>query len=154
GVTRRYLCLAYGTIKASSGVIDKPIGRDAHSRLRMAVALEGRGKRAVTRFRVLEMFRGVTFLECRLETGRTHQIRVHLASMGHPLLGDQTYGGRIARRASGPIPEDLIESLGGVALHPTELVFSHPVTGGGPALRSPLPPSIEGGLSHLRQASG
>jgi 23S rRNA pseudouridine1911/1915/1917 synthase len=153
-VTRRYLCIAHGTIKASSGVIDKPIGRDEHSRVRMAVAREGRGKRAVTRFRVLETFRGFTFLECRLETGRTHQIRVHLASMGHPLMGDQTYGGRVDRRASVRMAEDLIESLDGVALHAAELVFTHPVTGERLTLVSPLPHRIEGILSHLRRTSG
>jgi 23S rRNA pseudouridine1911/1915/1917 synthase len=152
--TRRYVCLAHGAIKASSGVIDKPIGRDEHSRVRMAVAREGRGKRAVTRFRVLERFRGVTFLECRLETGRTHQIRVHLASLGHPLLGDQTYGGRLERPESGPVPPDLIASLDGVALHAAGLAFTHPVTGDRLEFVSPLPHRIESILSHLRSTSG
>ncbi len=152
-VTRRYVCLAHGAIKASSGVVDKPIGRDERSRVRMAVAREGRGKRAVTRFRVLERFRGVTFLECRLETGRTHQIRVHLASLGHPLLGDRTYGGRSERSEPGPVTLDLIASLDGVALHAAGLGFTHPATGERLELVSPLPHRIERILSHLRGTS-
>src|SRR5262245_38116276 len=117
------------------------------SRVRMAVARPGTGKRAVTRFRVLERLGGFTYLECRLETGRTHQIRVHLASFGHPIVGDLTYG---RRKASDTIPVKLIEGLGGVALHAAGLSFVHPASGEHVELSSPLPNRIEAILSHLR----
>lgn len=153
-VTRRYVCLVHGVVTPTSGVIDRPIGRDERSRVRMAVTREGRGKRAVTRFRVLERFADVTFLECRLETGRTHQIRVHLASLGHPLLGDRTYGTQRETRATDPVLADLIVGLDGVALHAAGLAFAHPVTGEGLELVSPLPNRLERILSHLRRRSG
>ena len=152
-VTRRYVCLVHGVVAPPSGVIDKPIGRDERSRVRMAVAREGRGKRAVTRFRVLERFPDVTYLECRLETGRTHQIRVHLASLGHPLLGDETYGERRKTWAMDPVLTDLIAGLEGVALHAAGLGFAHPVTGERIELVSPLPYRLERILSHLRSRS-
>jgi 23S rRNA pseudouridine1911/1915/1917 synthase len=149
-VSRRYLCLAYGVIRREDGVIDAPLTRDSKSRVRMAVARAGTGRRALTRFHVLERFRTSTFLECRLETGRTHQIRVHLASMGHPLLGDETYGGR--RAPSGEaLPEELMRGLEGVALHAAGLSFLHPVTGELVELASPLPNRIVRILSHLRR---
>ena len=152
-VTRRYVGLVHGVLRPASGIIDKPIGRDARSRVRMAVVPAGRGKRAVTRFRVLERFPDVTFLECRLETGRTHQIRVHLTSLGYSLLGDQTYGGRRETRAPDPVLGDLIAGLDGVALHAAELAFTHPVTGQRLELVSHLPDRLERILSHLRTRS-
>ena len=147
-VSRRYVGLVHEAIALDEGMIDAPIARDPRSRVRMAVARAGTGKRAVTRFRVLERFPGYTYLECRLETGRTHQIRVHLASLGHPLVGDATYGSRRARRADS-LPTDLVEGLGGVALHAAGLTFLHPVTGETIDLSSPLPNRIARLLCHL-----
>jgi 23S rRNA pseudouridine1911/1915/1917 synthase len=153
-VSRRYLCLAQGGVRRAHGVIDTAIGRDPRSRVRMAVLKDGKGKRAITRFRVLERFGtgtgAVSFLECRLETGRTHQIRVHLASIGHPLLGDDTYRARRAAPSGDPVLTGLIHELGGVALHAAGLAFTHPVTGAPLEFSCPLPDRMARILSHLR----
>ena len=142
-VTRRYRAVVHGRVKAADGVVDAPIGRHPRDRVRMAVV--PRGKRAVTRYRVLERFSHFSDLDVRLETGRTHQIRVHMASLGHPVAGDPLYGGRAARA---PLPA----SLEGLALHAAELAFVHPVTESRLQFASPLPPRIERLLSQLRDA--
>ncbi len=149
-VSRRYLCLVHGRVKRDAGTIDAPIGRDPRSRVRMAVVTGGKGRRSITRFRVLERFPGASYVECRLETGRTHQIRVHLASLGHPLLGDETYGRRRVSTAGGPVPAALLEGLGGVALHAAGLAFIHPASGEPVALESPLPGRMARLLDALR----
>jgi 23S rRNA pseudouridine1911/1915/1917 synthase len=144
-VARRYLVLVHGRVTGTQGVVDRPIGRHPHDRLRMAVRSEGRGKRAVTRWRVLERFSDFTLLEATLETGRTHQIRVHLASLGHPVAGDRVYGSRRGRGLR-PLPVP----LEGHALHAAALAFTHPVTGQRLELAVPCPARIERLLSHLR----
>ncbi len=149
-VTRRYLVLVHGELQKSEGVIDAPIGRHPRQRIRMAVLPPGRGKPAVTRFRVLERFKGFTFLEAQLETGRTHQIRVHLTWLGHPVVGDTTYRRRSTPHITDPALAALVEGLDGVALHAASLAFTHPTTGASLAFTSPLPNRIERLLSHLR----
>jgi 23S rRNA pseudouridine1911/1915/1917 synthase len=152
-VSRRYLALVHGLVRQPEGIVDAPIGRDPRHRTRMAVLQAGKGRRAVTRFRVLERFKGYTFVEALLETGRTHQIRVHLSSLGHPLVGDEAYGRRPKERTD-PVLASLIAGLEGVALHAGGLAFAHPVTGANLEFTSPLPNRIERILSHLRISSG
>ena len=115
-VTRRYRAVVFGRLRDDSGRIDAPIGRDPKNRLRMAVVPGG--KNAVTNYRVLTYMNGFTEIEARLETGRTHQIRVHMTSIGHPLLGDTVYG-----------PAKQPYKLNGQMLHAGILGFVHPVTG-------------------------
>jgi 23S rRNA pseudouridine1911/1915/1917 synthase len=140
-VTREYLAVVHGRLARAEGRVDAPIGRDPHHRQRMAIRPAGQGRRAVTRFRVVERFGDFSLLECRLETGRTHQIRVHLASLGHPVVGDVAYG-----RGQPRPPVD----LDGVALHAARLAFVHPVTQERLEFSAQLPPRIERLLSHLR----
>ncbi len=144
-VRRTYLAVVHGRVGPDAGVVDKPIGRHPHDRVKMAVRPAGRGKRAVTRFRVLERFPDFTLVEARLETGRTHQIRVHLASLGHPVAGDDVYGGGRRRRPL-PVP------VGGLALHAAALAFLHPATGRLREFTAPLPARLERLLSHLRNS--
>jgi 23S rRNA pseudouridine1911/1915/1917 synthase len=121
---RTYLALARGEVK-SSGTIDAPVGRDPRSRTRMAVVHSG--KPAITHYKVRKSFPRHTLLECQLESGRTHQIRVHLASIGHPVEGDPVYAGRV----EGLLPRQ--------ALHAWKLAFSHPASGKPARFESPLP---------------
>ena len=115
--TREYLAICYGNIKEDERTVDAPIGRHKTDRKRMCVTQEN-SKPAVTHIRVLERYDGFTYILCRLETGRTHQIRVHLAHIGHPIAGDDVYG-----------PSKVIAALQGQCLHAYKLGFVHPVTG-------------------------
>ncbi|MCL6515400.1 RluA family pseudouridine synthase [Alicyclobacillus sp.] len=133
---RVYLAIAHGRLTHDRGRIDAPVGRDPKNRQRMAVT-EG-GKPAVTHFEVVERFDAHTYLRLRLETGRTHQIRVHLAYIGHPLAGDPVYGPRHT------LPID------GQALHAHTLGFAHPATGRWLSFQSPLPDDMERLLRGLR----
>jgi 23S rRNA pseudouridine1911/1915/1917 synthase len=149
-VEKRYVALVHGTVRSERGTIDRPIGRDPRDRKRMSVR-GSRGRTAVTRFTVRERLPGATLLDVAPETGRTHQIRVHLASVGHPLVGDAVYGGR-RRRAAG----DVTEILGACprhALHAARLVVAHPATGKPLVLEAPLPADLRGVLEALRKTA-
>lgn len=126
-LNRSYRAIVHGVMEEDEGVIDAPIGRDERDRKRMAVNRKN-GKEAVTHYRVLERFREYTYIECRLETGRTHQIRVHMTSIGHPLLGDEVYGQR-----KSPF------HLEGQTLHAYTLGFVHPGTREYTEVTAPLP---------------
>ena len=138
-ITRRYQAIVHGALKDDEGVIDEPIGRSPKDRKKMAVNYQN-GKRAVTHYRVLQRFQGYTYIECVLETGRTHQIRVHMASIGHPLLGDEVYSNR-----KSPF------KLQGQTLHAKTLGFIHPTTGEYLEIDAPLPEYFEHLLAVLTQ---
>ena len=126
-VTRRYQAVVHGNIGEDEGTVDAPVGRHPVDRKKMSVN-EKNGRRAVTHYRVQKRFGRFTFIECRLETGRTHQIRVHMASIGHPLLGDTVYG-----------PARCPFKLQGQTLHAGILGFIHPRTGRYMEFEAPLP---------------
>ncbi len=139
-VTRRYKAIVHGIIPHDKGTIDAPIGRDENDRQSMTVT-EKNSKDAVTHFQVLERFKDFTFVECQLETGRTHQIRVHMKYIGYPLAGDPKYG-----------PKKTIE-LEGQALHAGVLGFDHPRTGQYLEFEAPIPVEFEEVLDMLRKRS-
>ena len=138
-IKRRYRAIVAGVIKENEGTIEGPIGRHPVDRNKMAINYKN-GKEAVTHYRVLERFPNATYVECRLETGRTHQIRVHMTSIGHPLLGDEVYG-------SGKNPYH----LQGQTLHAMNLGCVHPSTGEYMEFTAPLPEYFEKLLEKLRK---
>jgi 23S rRNA pseudouridine1911/1915/1917 synthase len=142
-VKRQYLALAHGRV-ARDGLVDAPIGRHPVQRTKMAVVASGRAAR--THYRVLERFARATLLECALETGRTHQIRVHMAELGHPLVGDPVYGPR--RRAQG-----VLADFPRQALHAWRLALVHPATGAEQAWEAPLPEDFAELLESLRKTA-
>lgn len=137
-LARTYECLASGNFREDSGTVDAPIGRHHSDRKKMAIVPDGR--RAVTHWEVIARYNGATHLRCRLETGRTHQIRVHLASIGHPILGDTVYGNKK------PVP-----GLTGQCLHAVGLEFIHPRTGEKIALTCPIPDEFVRMLDKLKK---
>ncbi len=136
-IERIYSAVAEGVIKDKKGVIDAPIGQDRHHSTRRRVS--DTGEKAVTRYDVIERFADHTYVRLRLETGRTHQIRVHLAHIGHPLAGDGMYGGHR-------------EYIKRQALHGEKLIWSHPWTGERMEVKSPLPDDIAAMLRTLRES--
>ena len=138
-IGRRYRAIVAGVLKEDEGTIEGPIGRHPIDRKKMAVNYKN-GKDAVTHYKVLERFKNATYVECRLETGRTHQIRVHMTSIGHPLLGDEVYG-------SGKNPYH----LQGQTLHAMILGFVHPSTGEYMEFTAPLPEYFVKLLEKLRK---
>lgn len=144
-IDRLYAAVVYGIPPIAAGTIDTWIGRSDSDRKKMAVQREGRGKHAITHYRVTDRLRGAALVECRLETGRTHQVRVHLAHLGHPLIGDPVYG----RERKGF--KSILETLGfkRQALHAKRLGFIHPVTGQKLSFDSALPADMQELLSEL-----
>ena len=134
---REYAAVCCGSFRADEGTVDRPIGRCPSDRKRMAVTEKG-GRAAVTHWQVLARYRGYCLVRCRLETGRTHQIRVHMASIGHPLLGDGLYGAKCPDRG-----------LEGQCLHARRLTFTHPRSGERLQFEAPLPDYFLEVLSRL-----
>lgn len=141
-IVRRYHAIVCGNLKEDTGTIHTQIGRHPNDRKKMAVLSAG-GKEAITHYKVLKRFGKYTYIECRLETGRTHQIRVHMAHLGHPLLGDTVYGSK-----------DCPFSLEGQTLHAKILGFIHPKTGEYIETDAPLPEYFETLLSVLQKKAG
>jgi len=138
-IDRRYLAIVTGVPKTSEGIVDASLARSSSNRKKIAIVESDRGKRAVTHWKRLALLKDAALIQCRLETGRTHQVRVHMASIGHPLLGDPVYG------RSGKTHGKLLKELEfhRQALHATELGFIHPVTKHRLSFASPMPPDMQ-----------
>jgi 23S rRNA pseudouridine1911/1915/1917 synthase len=154
-VKRVYQAILWGDPGPDDGIIDLPIGRDPKDRKRMAVVRGPSGKTARTRWRVLERYGLATLVECRLETGRTHQIRVHMAALRHPVVGDPVYGGRVRkvlslRQVERSLADNLLRLLRRQALHATELEFLHPATRETLRFTSVPPQDLRDALDRLR----
>ena len=139
-ITRKYRAIVHGNLKEDEGTVRGAIGRHPTDRKKMAIN-ERNGKPAVTHYRVLERFGNYTYIECQLETGRTHQIRVHMASIGHPLLGDAVYGPKKCP----------VKNLQGQTLHAMVLGFIHPRTGAYMEFEAPLPEYFSNLLLQFRK---
>lgn len=136
-ITRKYHAIVHGRLKEDEGTIDKPIGRHPIDRKKMSIHCTN-GREAITHYRVLKRFQQSTYIECQLETGRTHQIRVHMSSIGHPILGDQVYG-----------PAKCPYKLQGQTLHAKVLGITHPTTGEYMEFDAPLPDYFQGLLEKM-----
>lgn len=149
GITREYRALCIGGFKDDGGVVDYPIGRHPKDRKKMAVVRDGSGREAITHYRVLERFGGVSYLALELETGRTHQIRVHMSYTGHPLLGDEVYSPSKCK-----FEEKHPKLFDGQTLHATRLTLTHPGTGERMSFNAPLPENFKRALEILREEYG
>jgi 23S rRNA pseudouridine1911/1915/1917 synthase len=148
-VEKEYLAIVHGVPRARQGVIEAPIGRDPVHRKKMSVRAP-RGREARSSYTVDEALDGAALLRVRIHTGRTHQIRVHLASLGHPIAGDATYGGTRTPSSRRAAARTALEALPRPALHAARLAFTHPATGERLEFSSPLPPDLLDLLSLLR----
>ncbi len=151
-VEKEYFAVVLGVPARSSGEVDAPIGRDPVHRRRMSVRAP-RGRAARTSWSVQERFDGAALLRLRIHTGRTHQIRVHLASIGHPVAGDPLYGGTRNPPSRAGAAREALSSLARPALHAARLAFTHPTSGERLAFDAPLPADLAGLLESLRAAS-
>jgi 23S rRNA pseudouridine1911/1915/1917 synthase len=155
-VTRVYCALVWGEMPESTGVIDMPIGRSPVDRKKMAVVAEG-GREARTTYYVIDTFGPFQYIRLKLGTGRTHQIRVHLARVAHPVLGDPVYGGRSGRRGglggkAAAMADKALSMIDRQALHAEELSFVHPATGETMTFKAPVPDDFRAVLDFLRRA--
>jgi 23S rRNA pseudouridine1911/1915/1917 synthase len=144
-IDRRYSAVVGGVPNPPAGTVDAPLARSSANRQKMAIVEDGRGKRAVTHFALVRPLREAALVECRLETGRTHQVRVHMTSIGHPLIGDPVYG------RTRPAHRELLKTLGfeRQALHAAVLGFIHPVSKQNLSFKSAVPSDMQELLSAL-----
>jgi 23S rRNA pseudouridine1911/1915/1917 synthase len=155
-IDRVYVAVVWGNLKDDEGTIDANIGRDSNDRLRFRIYDDPeKGKHAVTHYRVLERFGFVTVIECRLETGRTHQIRVHMSSIGHPLFGDERYGGTEIRKGTiyakyRQFIQNCFALCPRQALHAAVLGFTHPRTRGRIRFEAPVPDDMHALIAKWR----
>lgn len=151
-VVREYEAICEGLI-TSGGTIEADINRDPYNRTRMAVVCDGMGREAITHYRVMEQFREHTLVKLRLETGRTHQIRVHMASIDHPLLGDMTYGGKRLKIMKGASVEltEALKHYRHQSLHAAHIEFMHPIKGEMMSFDAPLPDDFTNLINLLRE---
>jgi 23S rRNA pseudouridine1911/1915/1917 synthase len=145
-----YVALVYGRMSQSRGEIEARIGRSPHNRTRMAVLRGGAGRSAHTIFEVEDRYSEFTLVKAVIKTGRTHQIRVHLAHIGHPVAGDTTYGGGRENTVRDSYVKQQIHALGRHFLHAAQLGFAHPRTGERMEFSSPLPPELTGFLAGIK----
>ena len=143
-VEKSYVALVHGAVEKNSGTIDRPIARERHNRTKMTVAKDGRN--ALSLWRVRRRFEKFTLLDVEIKTGRTHQIRVHLASINHPVVGDATYNEGRDNTIADPAIKMGVADLGRFFLHAERLAFTHPKTGERMEFTQPLPPELEGFL--------
>jgi 23S rRNA pseudouridine1911/1915/1917 synthase len=148
---KTYLGLVYGHPHPPQGKIDAAIGRHPHNRTKMAVRPNGKGRDALTVYRLLEQFEDASLLELDLKTGRTHQIRVHLAHIHHPIVGDQVYGAGYKTKVKHPDLRERIDHLGRHFLHAARLQFNHPRTGEAMQFTSNLPVELRDLLDAFRR---
>jgi len=147
-VRKEYLALVYGTPSSERGTVNAPIGRDPRDRKRMAVVATGRA--AITDYEVAERLRYVSLVRCRLRTGRTHQIRVHMKHLGHPIVGDPVYSGPQWRGIPDKRVQKLLSSLERQMLHAARITFAHPTSGNVMSFEAPLPPDFANVIEALR----
>ena len=150
-VTKRYMTMVYGRMIANEGRCEQPIGRHPQIRVRMAIAREGKGRPALTLYRVLERFSELTLLDVNIRTGRTHQIRVHLAAAGYAVLADETYAKGRSKGLRSAQLRTRVDALGRQFLHAAFLAFDHPRTGARLEFNSKLPEPLAGFLGYCRE---
>lgn len=150
-VDKRYLALVWGHPEPEAGIIERSIGRSRANALKMSItATRGARREAVTEYRTLESVPGFAWVEVRPRTGRTHQIRVHMEWLHHPLVGDDRYGGQTWRGVQDPVRRKALRTFGRLALHAASISFPHPVSGDAVRFRAPAPPEFEQLLEVLR----
>jgi 23S rRNA pseudouridine1911/1915/1917 synthase len=151
-IEKEYLALVLGVPARAAGEVDAPIGRDPVHRQKMSVRA-ARGREARSSWRVEERFDGAALLRVRIHTGRTHQIRVHLSSIGHPVAGDARYGGTRTPSSRQAVSRETLLSLDQPALHAARLAFTHPASGERLSFEAPLPPDLLAVLERLRDSA-